>query len=246
MISNQFSKYIAYVDESGDHGLVNIDSGYPVFNLAFCIFDKKYMSNTVIPKIQQLKFDFFGHDQVILHEHEIRKEKGLFRFKDKAEKNDFFASIHATMQDLKFVIISSVILKEKFKPKDGLQHPYHYALQHCLSKLNLFLKEKGEHEKLTHIVFESRGAVEDRELELEFRRLCDAKNYQFDIILADKKSNSSGLQIADLVARPIGIKALRPEQENRAFDVIKDLFYCKGGPKQTGIDYENFGFNVLP
>ena len=30
-----FSKYVVYVDESGDHGLKNIDPNYPVFVLAF-------------------------------------------------------------------------------------------------------------------------------------------------------------------------------------------------------------------
>jgi hypothetical protein len=241
-----FSKYIVYVDESGDHGLTSIDPEYPIFNLAFCIFDKNYMSDSVVPRIQKIKFNFFGHDQIILHEHEIRKEKGVFRFKDRAEKNRFFEFIHTTMNDIKFVLISTVILKEKFKPKDGILHPYHYALQHSLAKLNLFLKEKAEENKLTHIVFERRGSAEDRELELEFRRLCDLKNYNFEIILSDKKSNSSGLQIADLVARPIGIKALRPEQNNRAFDVIKDRFYCKGGRKTVGLEFEGFGFNILP
>jgi hypothetical protein len=241
-----FSKYIIYVDESGDHGLTSIDSTYPIFNLAFCIFDKKYFSESVIPVIQKIKFDHFGHDQVVLHEHEIRKEKGAFRFKNKDEKKRFLERIHVEMTELKFIIISTVILKNKFKPKDETLHPYHYALQHCLSKLDQFLTEKGEHSKVTHIIFECRGNAEDRELELEFRRLCDAYNYNFEIIFADKKSNSVGLQIADLVARPIGIKALRPEQANRAFDVIKDLFFCEGGRKNSGSHYEGFGFNILP
>ena len=36
-----------------------------------------------------------------------------------------------------------------------------------------------------------------------------------------KKANSSGLQLADLIARPIGLSILRPGQPNRAFDTIK-------------------------
>jgi len=35
-----FSDYIVYVDESGDHGLENVDPNYPLFVLAFCIFKK--------------------------------------------------------------------------------------------------------------------------------------------------------------------------------------------------------------
>ena len=36
-----------------------------------------------------------------------------------------------------------------------------------------------------------------------------------------KKANSTGLQLADLVARPIGLHALHPEQPNRAFESLK-------------------------
>jgi hypothetical protein len=39
-----------------------------------------------------------------------------------------------------------------------------------------------------------------------------------------KASNSTGLQIADLVARPIGIKVLRPDQANRAYDIVAKKF----------------------
>ena len=35
---SRFSRFIIYVDESGDHGPVS--SEFPVFVLAFCIFDK--------------------------------------------------------------------------------------------------------------------------------------------------------------------------------------------------------------
>ncbi|WP_228144603.1 DUF3800 domain-containing protein [Moraxella lacunata] len=33
--------FIVYVDESGDHNLDNINSKYPIFVLAFCIFNKR-------------------------------------------------------------------------------------------------------------------------------------------------------------------------------------------------------------
>lgn len=39
-----------------------------------------------------------------------------------------------------------------------------------------------------------------------------------------KSSNSTGLQMADLVARPVGIKVLRPEQPNRAYDIVAPKF----------------------
>lgn len=46
-----------------------------------------------------------------------------------------------------------------------------------------------------------------------------------DFYWRTKKANSSGLQLADLTARPIGLNFLRPEQNNRAFDIIKGKIY---------------------
>jgi len=37
-----------------------------------------------------------------------------------------------------------------------------------------------------------------------------------------------GLQFADLIARPIGIHLLRPEQPNRAWETIKEKFIKEG------------------
>ena len=36
--NGDYSDYIVYVDESGDHGLKTIDENYPVFVLAFLYF----------------------------------------------------------------------------------------------------------------------------------------------------------------------------------------------------------------
>ncbi len=114
-----------------------------------------------------------------------------------------------------------------------------------------FLKEKGQHEKNTHVVVECRGKKEDSELELEFRRVCDGNNrlglsLPFEVLFADKKAMSSGLQLADLVARPIGLNFLRPQQENCAFEVLKRKFYCDGGRENVGRNYEGVGMKIFP
>lgn len=43
----------------------------------------------------------------------------------------------------------------------------------------------------------------------------------FEIRFVDKKGNASGMQLADLTARPIGLKVMRPSQSNRAFEIIE-------------------------
>ncbi len=96
----------------------------------------------------------------------------------------------------------------------------------------IYVDESGDHslglaDKEYPIVVEQRGKKEDEELELEFIGICDRKNlenkrFTFEIIMANKMSNSAGLQLADLVARPIGLSVLRPFQTNRAFETIKE------------------------
>lgn len=99
-----------------------------------------------------------------------------------------------------------------------------------LERVDHFLRLHGQRDRRTHVVFEARSAKEDKELELEFRRVCSGTNrarraLSLEIVVADKKSNSEGLQLADLTARPLGLHVLRPNQPNRAWDVIKNKLF---------------------
>ena len=247
-----FSKYIVYVDESGDHSLQSIDDSYPVFVLAFCVFHKRHYSEQVVSALEKFKFNYFGHDQVILHENEIRKEKGDFTiFRSREEKHQFLNELTGIIEHSNFILISCVIDKRALRKQDVESNPYHIALGFCLDALYDFLQEKNQHEKKSFVVVECRGKKEDAELELEFRRICDGNNrlnktLPFEVLFADKKAMSSGLQLADLVARPIGLSVLRPEQENRALDVLKEKFYCDGGRAGVGKGYEGLGLKIYP
>ncbi|GJL73681.1 MAG: 3-deoxy-D-manno-octulosonic acid transferase [Nitrosomonas sp.] len=250
---DKFSDYIVYVDESGDHGLQNLDPNYPVFVLAFCIFHKPHYTNVVAPKLQAFKFQHFGHDLVVLHENEIRKEKSPFNiFESRQQRIDFIDQLTVIIDESNFVLVSCVIEKERLNHQyQSPVNPYHLALGFGLERVYRFLQEKSQNSKNTHIVVERRGKKEDDELELEFRRICDGANWfnkslPFIIQFADKKTNSTGLQLADLVARPVGLHVLRPKQDNRAFAVLESKFYCQGGRKCVGSNYEGWGLKRFP
>ncbi len=250
---SEFGKYIVYVDESGDHSLQSIDENYPIFVLAFCVFHKRHYSEAIVPALEKFKFNHFGHDQVVLHENEIRKEKGIFNlFKSREQKNEFLGELTNIIEHSNFILISCTIDKRLLtKPSDLEANPYHTALGFCMETLHGFLKEKNQQQKKTHIVVECRGNKEDKELELEFRRICDGNNrlgipLPFEVVFSDKKVMSSGLQLADLVARPIGLKTLRPEQENRAFEVLEPKFYCDGGRENVGNGFQGVGMKIYP
>ncbi|MFD1216872.1 DUF3800 domain-containing protein [Microbulbifer celer] len=217
-----FTKYIVYVDESGDHSLQSIDKSYPIFVLAFCIFHKRHYSEVVVPSLEKFKFNHFGHDQIVLHENEIRRRKSPFNIFKNSEHHQRFANeLTEIIEFSNFILVSATIDKREIRKLNPADNAYHIALGLCMETLHEFLQKKGEEQKKTHIVVECRGDKEDKELELEFRRICDGNNrlgkpLPFEILFADKKVMSSGLQLAGLVARPIGLHTLRPEQSNRS------------------------------
>lgn len=245
----RFSKYIVFVDESGDHGLKTIDSNYPMFVLAFCIFRKTEYANTLVPELKHFKFKHFGHDQVILHETDIRKDRGDFVVLKTREKKEAFLNELSDIVEAKpFTFVATAIQKEALLARySNPENPYHVALGFGLERVFFYLRSIGATGAKTHIVVEKRGKQEDADLELEFRRVCAGNNYlrkelPFEIIFADKKSNSAGLQMADLIARPVGMKILRPDQPNRAYEIIERKFYRNGRGQFDGWGLKRFPF----
>jgi len=167
-----YSDYIIFVDESGDHSLTSINQDYPVFVLCFCVIKKEAYINVAVPRIQQLKVDTFGHDQIVIHEHDLRRKKKAFSRLNKEAREGFMAKLSTIMEEIDLTIVSVVIDKIQHKAKyNNPIHPYHLALMFGLERLYDFMLINGQDEHLTHIIFEQRGAKEDEELELEFRRV---------------------------------------------------------------------------
>jgi len=225
------SDYIVFVDESGDHSLVSIDQEYPVFVLSFCIFQRDNYIDALAPALRRLKFETFGHDLVVLHEIDIRRKRGAFAMLGKGAREAFLEQLTGLIDATDFTLIAVIIDKVRHKERYVRpEHPYHLALKFGLERIFAFLHQQGQHDETTWVICEARGSKEDGELELAFRRICDGDNsakrkLPFELHIADKKTNSEGLQIADLTARPIGLSVLRPDQPNRAYEVLQKKFY---------------------
>lgn len=235
-MGSEYSNYIVYVDESGDHSLEFVNPRYPLFVLVFCVFQKDHYVQKVMPELSRLKISTFGHDMVVLHEQEIRKKTGAFNKLNLQRREVMVEALSNLMAEIDLILIPIVIDKTALK-KLGPDptHIYHFAMQLGMERLYQFLQERDQQDLLTHIIFEARGRCEDLALELEFRRICSGsnsfqRNLPFEIIIADKKTNSVGLQIADIAARPIGLSVLRPDQPNRAFAILEGKLYQECGP----------------
>jgi hypothetical protein len=109
-----------------------------------------------------------------------------------------------------------------------------------------FLKDRNHATLPAHVIVESRGKKEDAQLELAFRRACAGANQwnarlPFEIRFSDKKANSTGMQLADLVARPIGQEVIRPGSQSRIYPVIQKKFRRSWSGKVDG-----WGLKVFP
>ena len=221
------SKFIVYVDESGDHGPVSPD--FPVFVLAFCIFDKMEYANTVTSYMHRLKFKHFGHDAVVLHEREIRKALKPFDFlQNPARRESFYGDLNVLVEQSPFALVAAVVRKERLRAQYvEPRNPYHIAMKFGLERIEMHRQALGDRGKV-HVVFEGRGKKEDEDLGQEFRRVCDdnatGHRLEMEALFVHKQANHCGLQLADLVARPIGLRVLRPDQPNRAYDIIERKF----------------------
>lgn len=238
-VQNCFSDWIIYVDESGDHGFPG-PKEFPIFVLSFCVFKKSEYIERVIPAFASLKFELFGHDQIIFHERDIRKRQGAFVEFDPTK---LFCRLSAAIAEFAFTIISVVIRKNQLSERYPLrENPYHLAMRFGLERLYMLLAQENGVNACTYLVFESRGKNEDNQLKEEFQRFCTGANYwkrpvkTFALEFAKKHANSAGLQIADLVSYPIGKYVLEPAGDKPQVQFVKEVLWRKfyGHPQIDG------------
>lgn len=236
------SDYIIYVDESGDHSLAKINPEYPLFVLALCIVKKSEYADQIVPAMQRLKHRWFGHDLVVLHEKEIIRKENAFSFLQNSQRyTAFMSDLTHLVASAPITVISTVIRKEALSRRyHQPMNPYDVALLFCLERARDFLVSVGDADRVTHLIAEARSprekslGREDGELATTFKAIEEGRHPlqtprsprgHFALHFAHKQANIPGLQIADLIARPIGLSVLRPGQPNRAFDVISSKFW---------------------
>jgi hypothetical protein len=143
-------------------------------------------------------------------------------------------------------LIASVIRKDRLVGQYARpQNPYEIALGFGLERLQMWLNRRGA-QGVTPVILECRGRREDDELELEFRRICAGANFRgsglsLEPRFTPKQANVPGLQVADLIARPVGRSVLNPRQPNRAYEVIERKL-----DRRPGGSVQGWGLKVFP
>ncbi|MBI2833043.1 MAG: DUF3800 domain-containing protein [Acidobacteria bacterium] len=225
---------VVYFDEVGNPTMEASDKDFPVFAVVLLVTDADAYRTQLIPRINKLKFDFWGHEGVILHSRDIRKAQGDFAFlKDPTKRQPFYDAINDVMLTCEYNLIPVAIRKDLHAQRYRYPaDPYDLSLLFALERLLPLLERNGQKEVV--IIAERRGKNEDRELHLAFQRIVSRgteyyEGHRFRAIkwtlrFLPKSMNIVGTQVADLAAYPVARYALDPNRPNPAFDVIRPKF----------------------
>lgn len=236
------SKFIAFLDECGDHSLEKIDQDFPLFVLSSVVVERENYENKIIPGFNKLKLKYWDHEGVNLHSRDIRKAEGPFSILENAvRRGQFLSNLTSLIEDLPYTLFIVGIDKIKHKERygDRATNPYELALTFTFERILNFLESEGQGH--LPVIAEARGKNEDRDLEAAFYKLLTAGTFynkpdRFNkltcpLLFQDKRKNIIGLQLADLCAYPSARQILKPAQKNRAFDVIQRHLYNGGTVK---------------
>ena len=215
-------KKILFIDETGDHDLINIGREYPIFGLLGIIFDYDYYMSNVQYEVDSLKQKFLGTTDVILHTLEIVRSMNSFAFcKDPDKRVPFYNAIDILLDKLDYTILFAVINKKDYvRAYTNRFDTYILTLEFIVERFYLYLKDLS-YQRINafgEIIAESRDDKSDKLINNEYHRiLINGTDYikSSEILgkiknleIKHKYENIVGLQVADLVASQLGRRHL--------------------------------------
>lgn len=243
-------KYKLFIDESGDHGLSNLNPDFPIFLLCGIVISSEEYERIRIG-FNEIKQGFWKSEHVIFHSRDIRKCETEFKYLfDLDLKARFYKMLDHVISNSDYKIIASAIQKEKYIKLYGRlsDDVYEISLSFIIERAIFYLDDLKEDDISLEIIIEKRGFKEDKKLQEHFQRILSRGTgylqsdrlgkYHLTISFKDKKENINGLQLADLIAYPIARYILEPDRINPSFEVFKDKFYRRLGKR--------YGLKIFP
>ena len=227
------ANYYLFLDELKPNSL------YKHFCIGGIFVEEEYYRKEICNYVKNLKFSIFQTHNIILHESELKSNKGKFKvLKDKNLEQKFWNGMHKLFDEYNFKTMCVSVDYDKFisayPTKGAIQNSeYYVALQIILENFVHFLNSvdgKG------CVYLESRGLDADYELQLQYElikkqgTLFIPGNVFQDRLKAIsfplKIDNSIGLQMADFIPNSIARELSGVEQkEYTLHDVILKKSY---------------------
>lgn len=242
--------YNLFIDESGDHGLSNLNPDFPIFLLCGIVISSENYERIRIG-FNEIKQAIWKSEHVIFHSRDIRKCEKEFKYLfDLDLKARFYEMLDYAISSSEYNIIASAIQKEKYIRLYGRlsDDVYEISLSFIIERAIFYLDGLKQEDLSLDIIIEKRGFREDKKLQEHFQRILSRgtgyikperlEKYNFTISFKNKKENINGLQLADLIAYPIARHILEPDRINPSFEVFKDKFYGRSGKR--------YGLKIFP
>jgi hypothetical protein len=243
-----------FLDECGSHSLAELGP-FKVFVLSAVII-RDADHPTIDTEWRKFKGASLGSPDTIVHEPDVRKGEGPFRDPNRQGKLTAMARV---VSSLDFVALAVVVHRPNYKRDFGTgpvdeslpTHIYWMALDFLMERTVMALDTHFNGAR-AQVIAESRGPKEDASLQYEFARLhLDGTSYVADgwfrhalcpgISFQSKKVNSTGLQLADLLARPVGEKVI----DSTSYPYLWPEFrgkLCQGHETKNSI----LGLKIMP
>jgi hypothetical protein len=244
-----------FLDECGAHQLASVDT-FPVFCLAATVVRERDYPGVDL-QFRAWKARSLASEDFVVHEPDIRNKLGPWR---NERDGELLEGLRQLLASLEYVVVASVLRRQAYidqwgeaAPDDSLpHHPYLMSLDFLFERIVMVL-ERAFHGGKAKVVAESRGPKEDALLQYEFARLqlegtayISAAWFRQQLhpgIHFEGKGGgyATGLQLADLAARPIAEKVASPATRPDRWEEIR-------GKLAQGVETKNsvLGLKILP
>ena len=251
-------EYILFLDECGSPALSPRDNQFPVFCLCGVIveadryraFDRGW---------KEWKRRWLGAGDARVHEPAVRTRSGLFYDPDANRSRARMAALYRRLESLPFTCIAAAIDKTRFRaiyPEGRVDDflptsAYLMCVDFIMERFTHFLCHVGRGAQGT-VRAESRGLREDAlvhheyiRLHLEGTQFCSESQFRGylrpAIQFERKDGNSTGLQSADLMARPIADKILDPSSSPERWGIAAAKLYDGTQNRRS-----SYGLKIFP
>lgn len=236
------TKYLLFLDECGSHDLAHVDPKWPLFVLVGLLVGETYYTKTLFRRVRALKARHGLRKDTLLHSREIRRQEGDFSFLgDQGRRARFYDDINRLFAGLRVGLYGVVIDKQRLQNLYLIPpNPYDISLSQILS---LVCGPPGvlgfRRRNVVRIVAESRGKVEDKQLQAVYQdfRAFGLPSFGSDAVqdrrpktvqtffpgrveFVRKSQVAAGLELTDLAAYPLARAYVNRNWDNPAYRIV--------------------------